>query len=157
MDFTQIPWLETALNWTIGGVSIFTILVIATKIVGWLKTNNLSALMQNFVETIAGKEINIDLTVLAEKKFAELNKKVDAKLKSLDIKINAQSNVLVDIADIVSGSKLASEAQKGRIKQDSEPIRTSEPAPAREVVKVKLEPVKLQRELENTESKIYID
>ena len=154
MDFSQIEWLETALNWTVGGVSVFTILVIATKIIGWLKKNNLSALMQNFVETLTGKEINIDLTVLAEKKFAELNKKVEAELKDIETKINAQSNVLVDIADIVSGSKLASEAQINKIKQDSEPIRTSEPAPVREVVKIKLEPVSVTKE---PKQKIYLD
>ena len=139
MDFSQIPWLETALNYTIGGVSVFTIIVIATKIIKWLKNNNVQAALQNFI----GSEVTIDLTAITEEKLKGLTKLMDAKLLEIQKILTTQSNVIVDMADIHLSSKLASDGQKERLKADTANIRTSEPAPPKKVISVKLEPVKV--------------
>ena len=126
MDFSSIPWLETALNYSVGGISVFAILVVATKIITWLKNNTLDGALKTFTETITGKDINIDLTVLAEKRLAEIKGALGEQiLKQAEI-IRAQSAVLTDIADVISKSKLVSEAQFKALQAHTELSSTSQ-------------------------------
>lgn len=151
MDFSSIPYLETILGYTIGGVSIGAILLVVYKIIRWLKKNNLATAVERLSQLIIGKDINIDLTVIAEKKLSDIYNALIGIATRQEDKIKAQSIVLADMADIISNSKLASEEQKKALQSHTDIIRVYEAVKPKETIKVKLEPIKVTEEKQTAE------
>lgn len=163
-DFSTIPWLETALNYTIGGVSVLAIVVAVIKIAGWLKTNNLSSLVEEFKKAIVSKDIKVSLETIAIKQLAaikaELLQQQKAENEETREALKSQSAVLTDIADIqLQRKSLLSKEQIESLSSHTEAIRTHKQVAANDTLVVSLDPVTLPKaEIKKTTSdKIFID
>lgn len=157
MDFSQIPELEQILNYSIGGVSVFAIIVAVYKLIKWLKTNNVGTAVNAFSSQIVGKEISIDLSKLTKNEFTEVKNEIFDLKRELARTNEAQSVVIADMADILLQSKLASDEQRQNLATHTESIRKYEMVKPKQVISVKLEPVVLPKTVVSNEPKIYVD
>lgn len=152
MDFSSIPSLETILGYSVGGVTVSAILIAIYKIIKWLKHNPIEKAVKLVTDAIVGKDINVDLTVIAEKKLNEIHNSLLSIIVKQKEEMQAQAVVMADMADIIANSKLASDSQKKALQTHTEAIRVYEAAKPKEIIKVKLEPINTTENVQ----KVYI-
>lgn len=158
-DFSAIPEIEAILNYSVGGLTVGAIVLIAVKIINWLKNNNITNALKEFTETVVGKDIGIDLTNITKQQFANLKTEIINVIREEVIpEIKAGNIVAVDTAIMMTLSKLVTESQVEKTKTDCAVIEKGVGNPVREIISVKLEPVVIPKATtQKTEQEMYID
>ena len=158
-DFSAIPEIEAILNYSVGGLTVGAIILIAIKIINWLKSNNLATAFKTFTDSIIGKDIGVDLTNITKQQFTNLKTEIIKVIREEVIpEIKAGNVVAVDSALMLTSSKLITETQVEKTKRDCEIIEKGVGNPVRETISVKLEPVVMPKATtQKTEQEMYID
>lgn len=147
MDFSIVTEnIELILGFSIGGVSVITIVLAVVKVIKWLKHNTLEKALKKFTDMVIGKDINIDVTALVKEEMQKILDSIQNQLNASSASIietqNAQNAVLTDLADIQLKKKTTlSTEQINLLTAHTDSIRTHEAAPAKKTISVTLKPI----------------
>lgn len=138
MDFNGIwntiePYVIGALTALMSGGMIF--IMVKQILSGWLNRNNLDTLTERFAKSVVGEKIYVDIRALSNKRIQELNEQIkdviNATLNKNLSAINGITTIVADVGEIFINSKTVTDAQRARLKEDVEAVRSLDAAPAK--------------------------
>ena len=131
MDFNGIwnaiePYVIGVLTALMSGGMIF--ILVKQILSGWLNKNNLDTLSERFAKSVVGEKIYVDIRALSDKRIGELNEQIknviDSTLSRNYKAINDITAIVADVGEIFINSKTVTDAQRTRLKEDVEAVRS---------------------------------